>query len=73
MRKRSITIAGHRTSLSLEDPFWHELKAIAGRRNTTLTELIAEIDAQRTENLSSALRLFVLSDLQGRLPAIPPD
>ncbi|WP_343560169.1 ribbon-helix-helix domain-containing protein [Kiloniella sp. b19] len=60
VRKRSVTIAGHRTSLSLEEPFWQDLKMIAGERNKSLSSLIEDIDEARTSNLSSALRLFVL-------------
>jgi predicted DNA-binding ribbon-helix-helix protein len=59
--KRSIVIAGHRTSVSLEDAFWKGLKEIARARNRTISDLIALIDAQRKHaNLSSAIRLFVL-------------
>jgi predicted DNA-binding ribbon-helix-helix protein len=59
--KRSIVVAGHKTSVSLEDAFWNGLKEIARKRHMTLSELVAEIDAQRQlGNLSSALRLFVL-------------
>jgi predicted DNA-binding ribbon-helix-helix protein len=59
--KRSIVIAGHKTSVSLEDAFWDALKEIAARRKATLSDLVASIDASRTQgNLSSAIRLFVL-------------
>jgi predicted DNA-binding ribbon-helix-helix protein len=59
--KRSIMVAGHKTSVSLEDAFWNGLKEIARERHMRLSELVAEIDAQRQlGNLSSALRLFVL-------------
>jgi predicted DNA-binding ribbon-helix-helix protein len=59
--KRSIVIAGHKTSVSLEDEFWDALKEIAARRNVTLSDLVASIDASRSQgNLSSAIRLFVL-------------
>jgi predicted DNA-binding ribbon-helix-helix protein len=59
--KRSIVIAGHNTSVSLEDEFWKSLKEIARARGMTLAELIAAIDANRNHaNLSSAIRLFVL-------------
>ena len=59
--KRSIVIAGHKTSVSLEDQFWDSLKEIARERSTTLTELVAAIDGNRQHaNLSSAIRLFVL-------------
>lgn len=75
--KRSIVIAGHKTSVSLEEPFWIEIKRIAADRNkglkdgeqrTTLSVLVAEIDEDRVNrkagNLSSALRLFVLGHVQ---------
>jgi len=59
--KRSIVVAGHKTSISLEDAFWSELKMIAGERQVTLSELVGSIDALRHHNnLSSAIRLFVL-------------
>ena len=59
--KRSIVIAGHKTSVSLEDAFWKSLKDIAGDRDVTLSELVASIDGGRRQgNLSSAIRLFVL-------------
>jgi predicted DNA-binding ribbon-helix-helix protein len=59
--KRSIIIAGHKTSVSLEDEFWNSLKEIARERGMTLGALVAAIDANRQHaNLSSAIRLFVL-------------
>jgi predicted DNA-binding ribbon-helix-helix protein len=59
--KRSIVIAGHKTSVSLEDGFWTGLKEIAAQRRSTLSDLVASIDTGRTAgNLSSAIRLFVL-------------
>ena len=59
--KRSIVIAGHKTSVSLEDGFWHGLKEIAAGRKQTLSDLVASIDTRRAGgNLSSAIRLFVL-------------
>jgi predicted DNA-binding ribbon-helix-helix protein len=59
--KRSILIAGHKTSVSIEDAFWTALKDIAASRGTTVAELVAAIDAGRQHgNLSSAVRLFVL-------------
>jgi predicted DNA-binding ribbon-helix-helix protein len=66
MRKRSITIDGHRTSLSLEDAFWEELGALARARGLSLAALVAEIDHARagSGNLSSALRLHVLEVLR---------
>ena len=59
--KRSIVIAGHKTSVSLEGEFWESLKEIARERGMTLGALVAAIDAKRQHaNLSSAIRLFVL-------------
>ena len=59
--KRSIVVAGHKTSVSLEDEFWKGLKEIAGGRNISLSDLVAGIDSKRQfGNLSSAIRLFVL-------------
>jgi predicted DNA-binding ribbon-helix-helix protein len=59
--KRSIVIAGHKTSVSLEDAFWTGLKEIAIARELTLSDLVATIDTDRHHgNLSSAIRLFVL-------------
>lgn len=59
--KRSIVIAGHKTSVSLEDAFWRGLKDIARERGITLSELVGTIDSDRQHgNLSSAIRLFVL-------------
>jgi predicted DNA-binding ribbon-helix-helix protein len=59
-RKRSVRVAGHLTSVSVEGPFWEALAAIAARRGQPLNALIAAIDHDRTGNLSSAIRLFVL-------------
>jgi len=59
--KRSIVIAGHKTSVSLEDGFWLGLKEIAAGRKQTLSDLVASIDTRRAGgNLSSAIRMFVL-------------
>jgi len=59
--KRSIVIAGHKTSVSLEDAFWQGLKEIADERSMTLSDLVSSIDTDRRHgNLSSAIRLFVL-------------
>jgi predicted DNA-binding ribbon-helix-helix protein len=66
--KRSIVIAGHKTSVSLEDAFWKGLKEIASGRSTTLSDLVASIDSDRRHgNLSSALRLFVLDFYRNQL------
>ena len=65
--KRSIVIAGHKTSVSLEDAFWQCLKEIAGSRELTLSDLVASIDTDRHHgNLSSAIRLFVLDHYRGQ-------
>ena len=65
--KRSIVIAGHKTSISLEDAFWHALKSIAAARQTTIAKVIASIDLERKNgNLSSAIRLFVLGHYQSK-------
>ena len=61
--KRSVMIAGHTTSITLEDEFWKRLKAIAKARGSTLSKLVAEIDKERGKgNLSSAIRVFVLRE-----------
>jgi predicted DNA-binding ribbon-helix-helix protein len=58
--KRSLVIAGHRTSISLEQAFWNALKALAERRSQSINALVAEIDAERAgANLSSAIRVFL--------------
>ncbi len=60
--KRSLTVAGHRTSISLEDAFWAGLRDIASARTATVAGLVAEIDRGRgAANLSSAIRVFVLA------------
>jgi predicted DNA-binding ribbon-helix-helix protein len=66
--KRSIVVAGHKTSVSLEDPFWNALTEIAGGRNMTLSNLVGAIDTERHHgNLSSAIRLFVLSSYREQI------
>ena len=63
--KRSVVIDGHKTSVSLEDPFWNDLREIAYVQRMKLSEMVAEIDkARRHSNLSSALRLFVLDQVR---------
>jgi predicted DNA-binding ribbon-helix-helix protein len=69
IEKRSVTLSGHRTSLSLEQDFWQELQRIAKARNCSLAALIGKIDAERLKektppNLSSALRVFVLREVK---------
>ncbi|HEV3371222.1 MAG TPA: ribbon-helix-helix domain-containing protein [Xanthobacteraceae bacterium] len=59
--KRSVVIAGHKTSVSLEDAFWKALHEIAAARKMTLTDLISSVDSERKHpNLSSAIRLYIL-------------
>ena len=72
MRKRSMHIGGHPTSISLEDPFWDELAALAEARRVSLSALVSEIDKQRGEagNLSSALRLHVLKALKRKISRV---
>ena len=60
--KRSIIVNGHKTSFSIEDQFWAALKSIAAERKLTLSQLVSTVDDNRKSgNLSSALRVFVLS------------
>jgi len=64
--KRSIVISGHKTSISLEDPFWSGLKEIAKSNKATLSSVVADIEScRRFGNLSSAIRLFVLEHSRG--------
>jgi predicted DNA-binding ribbon-helix-helix protein len=65
MHKRSIRIAQHNTSISLEPEFWVELKRIAAKEKISLNQLVARVDETRTGNLSSALRVFVLHNRDG--------
>jgi predicted DNA-binding ribbon-helix-helix protein len=66
--KRSIVIAGHKTSVSLEEPFWRAFKEIAAERELTLSQLAGSIDSERRQgNLSSAIRLFVLRSYREQL------
>jgi predicted DNA-binding ribbon-helix-helix protein len=70
--KRSIVIGGHKTSVSLEEPFWLGLKEIAGDRQATLSSVVSDIDVGRQEgNLSSAIRLFVLEAARMRAAIAP--
>jgi predicted DNA-binding ribbon-helix-helix protein len=66
--KRSIVIAGHKTSVSLEDAFWKGLKEIANGQDLTLSDLVASIDTDRHHgNLSSAIRLYVLDHYRAQI------
>lgn len=65
--KRSVRIAGHRTSVSIEEPFWDGLREIARIRGLSLNRLVADIDAERRgQNLSSAIRVTVLAHFRNR-------
>jgi predicted DNA-binding ribbon-helix-helix protein len=67
--KRAVVIAGHKTSVSLEEAFWQSLKEIAREHDMSLYELVADIDAERQHaNLSSAIRLFVLDFYRQQIP-----
>ena len=72
MRKRSVIIGGHPTSIKLEDAFWQELTALAEARRLSLSALIGEIDEKRgrTGNLASALRLHVLETLRRKISRV---
>jgi len=70
--KRSIVVAGHKTSVSLEEAFWISMKEISASRDMTLSDMVSEIDKGRAQgNLSSAIRLFVLDYYRSR--ALPQD
>ena len=75
LRKRSVKIAGHSTSLSLEDVFWDALKEVAAERGLSLNALIEEIDRGRGGNLSSAVRVFLLNHFRAlarsKVSAVP--
>ena len=66
LNKYSVRIAGHPTSISLEPEFWAAFGRVAEKRGSSVSALITEIDANRDGGLSSAIRLFVLADLEGR-------
>ncbi len=68
--KHSVLIAGHRTSVSLEPEFWREFVSICREEGIALSKKVEEIDSKRTENLSSAIRLFVLGVLRERLARV---
>jgi predicted DNA-binding ribbon-helix-helix protein len=67
--KRAVTIADHKTSVSLEDAFWQSVKEIASEHDMTPSELVADINSERQHaNLSSAIRLFVLDFYRQQIP-----
>ena len=72
--KRSIVIAGHKTSVSLEDAFWRGLKEIAQGQHMTLSNMVGDIDKLRRQgNLSSSIRLFVLDRMRTQVSASAGD
>jgi predicted DNA-binding ribbon-helix-helix protein len=65
LKKHSITLMGHKTSISIEQEFWLELKNIAEQENKSVNEIITSIDiSKKSSNLSSAIRIFVLNYLK---------
>ena len=69
LRKHSVTLAGHRTSFTLEEPFWDELKRLACKDGRSLRALVETIDETRDGNLSSAIRVYVLEALRAECGA----
>ncbi len=69
MKKRSLTIHGHRTSISLEEPFWVALGEIAKARQQSVASLVRLIDKERSSGLSSAIRTFILAELRHKVGA----
>ena len=63
IRKRSVRLAGHQTSVSIEDAFWDQLVRIAKEQNQSINGLITQLDAKRTGNLSSAIRIYILNQI----------
>lgn len=72
VRKRSVLVAGHATSISLEDTFWNALLEIAEAENRSVNDLVTAIDQARGGNLSSAIRVFVLNHARSRKDSVPP-
>ncbi len=68
IRKRSVIVAGHRTSVSLEETFWEALSEIATARSISINHLVTEIDRENPNNLSSAIRVYVLQTFRDRAP-----
>ncbi len=66
LKKRSVVIAGHKTSVSLEDAFWRALKRLAAERGVSVNRVVAEIDRRRSGNLSGAIRVAVLEWLESQ-------
>lgn len=68
LQKHSVTIAGHRTSISLEKCFWRHLRGAAEERGLSINELVRQLDEARSGSLSGAIRAFVLQNLEHRQP-----
>ncbi len=68
MKKRSLVIMGHATSISMEEEFWSALKKIAEQKKSTVQQLVEQIDVERQGNLSSAIRVYILNYLLNQLP-----
>lgn len=60
VKKRSVVVGGHRTSISLEQAFWEALQVVASNQGKTINQMVSDIDAARSGNLSSAIRVFIL-------------
>jgi predicted DNA-binding ribbon-helix-helix protein len=68
--KRSVIVGGHKTSVSLEEPFWNQVRAIADGQEVTVSDLVRRIDEDREDtNLSSAIRVFVLHHVRKQINA----
>ncbi len=67
IKKRSVIISGHSTSVTLEAPFWDALRSISREKDVSINHLISDIDNKNNGNLSSAIRIYVLQDLQSKL------
>ncbi len=69
MKKRSVKISGHATSITLEEPFWEELQHCASEKGLSVNQLVSEIDKTRTQdmNLSSAVRIYLLQHLKEKV------
>ena len=70
--KRSVVIGGHKTSVSLEEPFWNAVREIAGHQQMTVSSLLRQIDLERhSANLSSAIRVYVLENMRSQAARAP--
>ncbi len=67
MQKKSVQLMGHKTSISLEPEFWQALSDLAKQKNTSIRQIIIQIDTERSTNLASAIRVYILSELKKQL------